>query len=224
MDSLYSIAGCSLAVLAGVWVLVAVAGSLPVLSLSRAQLEPLKTRQAEDALAKIMVDGIVDADWASANGFEPVGVFRVNNMAGSPLVVAWARSGERTYLCAYLVGDNAPLVDFVTILDRGGLTTGKSKDGQLLPSSPDSFMQTFTATTAVLWRHHQTGLKVLAAKRSVLPLSGDGYLEEDFTAAMSRQSDHVRSLMLWPLRIPYWFFVRRHVRHEKPVAKWLGRR
>ncbi len=104
------------------------------------------------------------------------------------------------------------------------LAKRKSKDGQLLPSSPDSFMQTFTATTAVLWRHHQTGLKVLAVKRSVLPLSGDGYLEEDFTAAMYRQSDHVRSLMLWPLRIPYWFFVRRHVRHEKPVAKWLGRR
>jgi len=224
MDSLYSIAGCSLALVAGIWVLVAVAGSLPVVSLSRAQLEPLKSRQAEDALARIMVDGIVDADWASANGFEPVGVFRVDNMAGSPLVVAWARSGERTYLCAYLVVNNAPLVDFVTILDQGVLTTGKSKDGQLLPSSPGCFTQTFTATTAVLWRHHQTGLKVLATKRRVLPLSGEGFLEEDFIEAMSRQADYVRSLVLWPLRIPYWFFVRRHVRHGKPVAQWLGRR
>jgi hypothetical protein len=217
-------AGCLLALLAGIWILVAVAGSLPVLSLSRAQLESLDSRQAEDALAMIMVDGIVDSDWASANGFEPAGVFRVNNAVGSPVVVAWARSGERTYLCAYLVGNNAPLVDFVTILDRGGLTTGKSKDGQLLPSSPDSFIQTFTATTAVLWRHHQTGLKVLAAKRNVSPLSGQGFLEEDFTAAMSRQSDYVRSRWLWPLQIPYWFFVRRHVRHEKPVAKWVDRR
>ena len=224
MDSLYSIAGCSLALVAGIWILVAVAGSLPVVSLSRAQLEPLKSRQAEDALTRIMVDGIVDADWASANGFEPAGVFRVENMAGSPLVVAWARSGERTYLCAYLVANNAPLVDFVTVLDQGALTTGKSKDGQLLPSSPGCFTQTFTATTAVLWRHHQTGLKVLATKRRVLPLSGEGFLEEDFIEAMSRQADYVRSLVLWPLRIPYWFFVRRHVRHEKPVAQWLGRR
>jgi len=223
MDSLYSIAGCSLALVAGIWVLVAVAGSLPVVSLSRAQLEPLKSRQAEDALARIMVDGIVDADWASANGFEPLGVFRAENMAGSPLIVAWARSGERTYLCAYLVANNAPLVDFVTILDQGVLTTGKSKDGQLLPSSPDCFTQTFTATTAVLWRHHQTGLKVLATKRRVLPLSGEGFLEEDFIEAMSRQADYVRSLVLWPLRIPYWFFVRRHMRHGKPVMQWLGR-
>lgn len=224
MDSLYSIAGCSLAVFAGIWVLVAVAGSLPVVSLSRAHLEPLKSREAEDTLARIMVDGVVDADWTATNGFEPAGVFRVNNMAGSPLVVAWARRGERTYLCAYVVANNPPIVDFVTVLDEGGLTTGKSKDGQLLPSSPGSFMQTFTATTAVLWRHHQTGLRVLAAKRGVVPLTGDGFLEEDFSEAMSRQGDYVRALLLWPLRIPYWFFVRRHLRHGKPVAKWLGSR
>ena len=141
----------------------------------------------------------------------------------SPRVVAWTRSGERTYLCVYLVANVPPQIDFITIFERGSLTTGKSKDGQLLPNGPDRFLQTFAATTAVLWRRHEAGLKVLGAKRGLLPLATAGSLEQDFSDAVKMQASYIRSLPLWPLRIPYWYFVRRHLRHEKPVASRVHR-
>lgn len=219
----YSIVGCLLAVAAGVWILVVVAGSLPILALDRAALEPLDTKQAEGLLAKVVSAGVVDTAWIATHNFEPTGTYRVTNMAGAPRVVAWTRSGERTYLCVYLVANLPPQIDFMTIFERGSLATGKSKDGQLLPNGPDRFLQTFTATTAVLWRRHEAGLKVLGAKRGLLPLATAGSLEQDFSDAMKMQASYIRSLPLWPLRIPYWYFVRRHLRHEKPVASRVHR-
>lgn len=223
MDYTYSVVGCLLAVAAGVWILIVVAGSLPILALARTALEPLEGKEAEGLLAEVVSAGVVDSAWIATHNFEPTGTYRVTNMAGTPQVVAWTRSGERTYLCVYLIANLPPQIDFSTIFAEGSLTTGKSKDGQLLPNSPDRFMQTFTATAAVLWRRHEAGLKVLGAQRGLLPLTTPGSLEQDFSDAVTRQASYIRALPLWPLRIPYWYFVRRHLRHEKPVASQVHR-
>jgi len=55
--------------------------------------------------------------------------------------------------------------------------------------------------------------------KNVFPLAVDGNFEEDFTGALSQQSKHIRSLALWPLRIPWWYFVRRSQRHDKTLTQ-----
>jgi hypothetical protein len=221
---LNTILAITIAVLVGGWILIAVVGSRSVLSMSRARLKPLEGPQKEAALSKVISSGVVDTAWLSAHGFQPLGAYRVEQMPAAAIVVAWNKDGERTYLCAYLVAGADPMIDFVTIFEGSQLTTGKSKDGQLLPASPNTFMQTFTATTAVLWRRHEEGLAVLSRLRGLVPLHGGPHLEEDFAAAMHSQTEHIRSLPLWPLRIPGWYFIRRHMRHETPIAKMLRSR
>ena len=44
-------------------------------------------------------------------------------------------------------------------------------------------------------------------------------VEDDFAAVMSEQLAYIRSLAFWPLRIPWWYFVRRSQRHDKPLAQ-----
>ena len=208
-----------LSLLAGGWILVSVAGSGPVLAMHRVALSPVSENETTEFLSQVLSSGTIDAQWLSSMGFNPVGAYRVDQMPGVAGLVAWKKESERTYLCAYLLASGQVLVDIVTLFQTGMLTTGKSKDSQLLPYSPGNYMQSFTATTAVLYRRHQEGLQTLARSKKLAPLAIDGSFEADFAAVMSEQLEYIRSLALWPLRIPWWYFVRRSQRHDKTLAQ-----
>ncbi len=207
--------------LGAVWVLVACAGSGPVLAMRNVQLQATAGRAAEVLLERVVATGAVDTPWLSLNAFDPVAAYQVERMAGIAGLVAWQKRGERTYVCAYLLANGNVLIDIVTICEQGMLTTGKSKDSQLLPTPPGSYLQSFTATLAVLYRRHQEGLQALARLAGMTPLAGEEEFENDFADALERQSEFIRSLALWPMRIPWWYFVRRGQRHEKTVGQLM---
>ena len=208
-----------LSLLIGVWILVSVAGSGPVLAMHRVALSPVSENETAKLLAQVLSSGSIDAQWLSSTGFNPVGAYRVDHMPGVAGLVTWKKDGERTYLCAYQLAGGQVLFDIVTFFQTGMLTTGKSKDSQLLPYSPGNYLQSFTATTAVLYRRHQEGLQMLSRSKKLVPLATDGSFEDDFAAVMSEQLAYIRSLVLWPLRIPWWYFMRRSQRHDKTLAQ-----
>ena len=208
-----------LSILVAVWILISAVGCGPVLAMRRVFLSPCSQRETADLLKQVVCAGGIDAQWLMATGFEPAGAFHVERMSGVAGMAVWKLEGERTYICTYLLVNNQVLFDVVTMLESGMLTTGKSKDSQLLPYAPGSYMQSFTATPPVLYRRHQEGLKTLRQFRNLVPLVGSRAFEEDFSESMAKQSAYISSLKLWPFRIPWWYFVRRSQRHEKTIAQ-----
>jgi hypothetical protein len=204
---------------AGVWVLIAVAGSGPILAMEHISLEALPDRAAEPLLAKVISSGVVDTQWLSTTGFGPLGAYKIDKLPGVTGLVAWKKEGETTYLCAYLLTTGDTGIDFVTVCDGAMLTTGKSKDGHLLPSPQGHYLQTFSATTAVLYRRHQDGLKILGKIKNIVPSTSPSEFENIFATAVHQQSRCVRSHLLWPLRVPWWYFTRRSLRHDKSLAQ-----
>ena len=187
--------------------------------MQRVALSPCSEKETAELLKQVISDGAIDAQWLSSVGFQPVGAYRVERMSGVAGMVVWQLEGKHTYVCAYLLVNAQVLFDIVTLLESGMLTTGKSKDSQLLPYAPGSYMQSFTATVPVLYRRHREGLQTLERLEKLVPLTSDRSFEEYFSEAMLAQSAYIRSLSFWPFRIPWWYFVRRSQRHEMTIAQ-----
>ena len=187
--------------------------------MQRVALSPCSEKETAELLKQVISGGAIDAQWLSSVGFQPVGAYRVERMSGVVGMVVWQLEGNHTYVCAYLLVNAQVLFDIVTLLESGMLTTGKSKDSQLLPYAPGSYMQSFTATIPVLYRRHREGLQTLERLEKLVPLTSDRSFEEYFSEAMLAQSAYIRSLSFWPFRIPWWYFVRRSQRHEMTIAQ-----
>jgi len=221
-DSLLTIAYFLIGGAAGLWILIALAGSLPLLALSKVYLEPTSDEESHHYLQQVLSLGVIDTTWASENNFEPVGVYRVKKMAGSPILVGWKKSHERTYLCIYVLFETHTECDCVSIFEKSVLTTGTSKDGQMIPSKHD-WMQTFNVTDMEeLWEHHFDTLEYLKQTLGQTPLRDKATLAEDFEATLHQQAEYISLFSFWPLRVPYWYFVRRAQRHNKPLRVLLG--
>ena len=205
--------------LIGLWILISAVGSGPVLAMQRVALSPCSEMETAGLLNQVISSGEIDAQWLSSVGFQPVDAYRVERMSGVAGIVVWKLEDQQTYVCAYLLVNAQVIFDIVTMLESGMFTTGKSKDSQLLPYAPGSYMQSFTATIPVLYRRHREGLQTLERLKKLVPVAGDQSFEEYFSEAMLEQSAYIRSLSFWPFRIPWWYFTRRSGRHEKTIAE-----
>ena len=205
--------------LIGLWILISAVGSGPVLAMQRVALSPCSEKETAELLNQVIFSGEIDAEWLSSVGFQPVDAYRVERMSGVAGMVVWKLENQQTYVCAYLLVNARVIFDIVTMLESGMFTTGKSKDSQLLPYAPGSYMQSFTATIPVLYRRHKEGLQTLERLKKLVPVAGGQSFEEYFSEAMLEQSAYIRSLSFWPFRIPWWYFTRRSRRHEKTIAQ-----
>ena len=222
MEYTHEIVLYSAGAVALVWILISVFGSQSVLSLGDAGLEPLGDEEARECLTSVISQGVVDTQWAADHDFQPTGAYTATNLPGEIKVVVWTRANEPTYLCVYVIPEMDAEMDFVTVCDEKILTTGTTKDGQLLPNTPESWLQTFSRSSASeLWSRHQDALNYLSDVASFQPDKCTPNLQDHFACAMRRQAEHVRSLRLWPLRMPYWYFVRRNTRHNKSIRQLI---
>jgi len=198
-------------------------GFIVISSLQNSRLEYLHDNVAASYLAKTFQEGIVSQDWATEFGFEPMGAYKVVGSPGDSQIVAWSKLDEATYLCVYFVQGSPSSFDFVTRWENGFLATGKSRDAQIVPGPENSWSQSFTVETArENWQRHHEAQKFLELENPNLRRKQPD-LENDFSEFMISQSRYVNSLFLWPLRIPYWFYVRRYLRHNKSVQQLSGR-
>ncbi len=201
------------------WIVTSLAGSAPAMLVWKGKLNPLGEEEARRCLELVMSSEIVDPQWAAAERFEPTGAFALSTVPAVK-IVAWTNAHESTYLCVYLFGDARMEMDFVTVCNDKSLTTGTTKDGQLLPSRPGSWRQTFSVSNASeLWTRHQEAKAYLLGVEDFRPSQGVPDLQDEFARAMRQESTYIRSLPLWQLRTPYWYFVRRSSRHGKSVRQ-----
>jgi hypothetical protein len=113
--------------------------------------------------------------------------------------------------------------DFVTSFDEGGLTTGTTRDGLLVPSRPGHWMQAFNVANAVeQWMYQAKGLRFLNETLGKTPSTYPIPFHDEFVDAVRGQVAHVRSMPLWFLRIPYWYVARRHGLFGKTVEQQYG--
>jgi hypothetical protein len=210
--------------IAGIWLVISMSGALPLLMLSRVDLEELPAEEAREWLTKVFSRGFVEPQWLAEQGFEPLSVYKVTSQIADPHMVVWQRDRDRTYLCAYLLLGHAGPTDIVTEFEDGGLTTGASKDGLLVPPRPGHWMQAFSvANVKEQWRHHEEGLKFLQEATGQTASRREVNFPSAFVDAIRAQVAYVRSLPLWFLRIPYWYVVRRYGLFGKPVRKQFER-
>ena len=209
---------------AAFWLFISFMGSMPVLSMHKAHLTPLDDDEARQILSLVIDEGLLDMAWAKAHNFRPTGAYHVEHIPGNIKMVALTRGDEATYFAAYVVATTHTALDLVSVHGDAGntLTTGTTKDGRLLPTPPGNWLQSFTAQSIdQLWDRHQEGLQYLISTGGLPAKPAAANLTKHFSSALQGQAKHIRSFTLWPLRVPYWYFIRRNTRHDKPIQQLL---
>lgn len=201
------------------WCVITCAGSVPVMNLHRARLQSLPDGMSREILFTVLSDAPdLDGDWLRDQQFSPLGVFKADGLPGNPKIVAWQRRGEATWLCGYLLPDGSCQLDLVSQLEDGMLTTGTSRDAHLFPADSGRFVQSFDiGHVSELWQHHRQAADFLetAFGRQIDRQAPD--FAECFASSLRAEGEFVRSIFLWPVRIPWWYFTRRLSRHNRPA-------
>ena len=214
------------AIAAGVllWCVIAAAGAAPVMTLHKAHLQPLPDARARKILFRVLSDTPhLDGDWLNAQGFAPIGVFKAEGLMGSPKVIAWERRGEATWFCGYLLPDGSCQLDLVSKMEESVLTTGTTKDGNLFPTKHGKYVQTFdTDSVSDLWEHHQQATEFLSTTSGLQVDRKAPEFSECFADSLREEGEHIRSILLWPAWIPWWYFTRRSSRHNRSVEQLYG--
>ncbi|QDS97481.1 hypothetical protein [Adhaeretor mobilis] len=195
------------------------AGSKSVISMGNVSLTALPDNIASGYFLPLKSGGLIDPLLVKSLGFEPVGAY---DMAGGPaptLIVAWRKPEEDTFFCVYQVADQK-VTDYITLSQDGMLTTGSNKGGQLLPVKEGHYIQTFeTVAITELWRKHEGALKLLAQRAAFTPRTPSGKFPDILERSVREQVAAVKELPMWPAYMPYWFFVRQNMRHDKSIKK-----
>lgn len=177
-------------------------------------------RLDEQAAAAVYRRVREEADWAQAQGFvvfEGVYTFELGVAA---ILAVWRHAEHPSYLVLFLAGKKRQLILVTEFSQHLDLTTGATTDLQLCPQPPGHYVQTFRglSPTGLLDRH-------LAAARYITGTGGvriepvRGGFEDAFTRGERAQAAYVQTLPAWPLRAPYWFYVRKRLRHNKSIER-----
>lgn len=209
---------CAFSIVAGFWLLACVVGMLGILMAARAKLVPLSERQAGALLERILRDGTADTEWLSEKGFRPDGAYRFRGCAFLPEIVVWRRPEDGTYFYQHVLFDERVESTFITFFGRDTLTTTSVKHEQALPLPPGSWTQSFTARSPILlWRYHRAATAFVSEHLARRHPDANAKLEEGLPAAIRKQLAHLRTISVWPLRIPLWVLSLPGRRHDKPL-------
>ena len=180
----------------------------------------LLSRLDEQATAAIYDRFRADADWAFSKGFEQFeGMYTFQAGAVATLGV-WRHTEHPTYFVLFLAGAKKVPILITEFSPHLDLTTGATMDLQACPQAPGHYVQTFSRLSPdeMLERH-------LAAARYITTTGGARVepvpwgFEEAFTKGEMAQGEYIRTLRAWPLRAPYWFYVRKRLCHNKSVEQ-----
>lgn len=178
------------------------------------------TRLDEEAPAAMYDPLREDADWALAKGFEQFEGMYTFTVGASAFLAVWRHMRHPTYFVLFLTGGKK-VFTFITEFSKDcDLTTANTRDLQLCPRAPGHYLQTFRklAPDELLDRH-------LAAARYISTIGGVRVeavpwgFEEAFTKGEMVQGAYIQSLSAWPLRAPYWFYIRKRLCHNKGVEQ-----
>lgn len=216
-DPLPILAGVA-AVAAFFYFAVVAAGTASIKAIRRGTLRRLPDESAQPLAEQ--AGASVSVDWLDEQGFDFVGAFKLDGAGTAPLLVVWKHVASRIYLVVYILPNGTQFIDIVSVLDEDtGVTTSTTKDGHLMPGRQGTYKQSFSGLSVPqLWQRHLEAEQYVASQHGLKPGDTERPFEEELMTAVHKQIDYVTSLPLWPLRIPWWYFVRRNVRHNRPIA------
>ena len=193
---------------AGLWVVIALAGVLPLGLLLVAKFREL---HGEPAAALFDHAGrCADEAWLEQQGFRRAGVLE-NFMSR---VAGWSHEREARFVAVYFVGGQC-VIDLVTEFGDGIiLTTASTRDGMIIPRPRGQYMQAFPklGVRQLFEKHRAAEASVREAERP--GTAAAPRFEEAFQSAVEKEARRVLSRpWIWML-IPWWYFVRRH--------RWVG--
>ncbi len=171
------------------------------------------------------------SDWPAANAYEPDSRFEFDGLVGVDALVdvlVWHNPEAHTYLVSYAVMDKT-WWEFVTLF-RGqggnvlaGLTTSSVDDSLTLPSPPGHFIQAFGRLDRDgLLARHREGVALLQDRMGLRPVNPTQGTREMIIDSIECQIAHVQRIPYWYLKGPYWYFIRRRRRVNRPIAALLS--
>lgn len=158
--------------------------------------------------------------WTAANDFHNFLGGYYFGMPPGGFAAFWQHDSEPTYLLLLIVRGQRVL-NFATAFDKEyGLDT-VSMASEVYPAPPGHYKQTFSKLDLPqLYARHTEAARFLRT---------DGRLEfartlpNSIAQAVSddgkRQAAYVESMPLWPLRAPYWYYVRRLRLHNRTIEE-----
>ncbi len=168
--------------------------------------------------------------WASAHRFEYVGTFAARMGNSGSTIIAWRHADKASFFCQYTLkydredGDNTVTVtrfeyDLVTEFAEGiSLTTGSSMDCNFYPKLPGAYAQSFSDMNFDdRWTKHLDAEKFLQEVGGAHATRDKSVFKDAVVKAIQKETAYVRTLRFWPLRGPYWYFVRKRLRYNKPI-------
>lgn len=224
MAGFISLLVVAILVVVGVFVLITVVATAEMARMAKAELQYLDVDQGQGdpRIARTVHPG----QWAGENDFEHVGYYLFRN--GQSLIAAWRYADRPTWFCYYVIQVEAEgntvtkeAVDFVTRFgDDISLTTGSMPDCHFLPPRPGAYVQSFSELSLdEQWGRHIEGENYLMDQGGAQLEPFEQPFDEALLTAVRQQLDYVRSIPLWYLHAPLWFFVRRSQYHNRSLEQ-----
>ena len=160
-------------------------------------------------------------EWCMQHGFTVEKYFEFYGVLNGPpiLCASWQNDREKTRTLLYVAAGKT-LTDFVTLYnDATSLTTGSTKDVFTLPLPPTYYLQAFTGLdTNALYQKHLAARSLIESATGMKPVLRKDQVLVEVASALRRQMEYIKSIPAWYLRGVYWYFVRRYLKVNKPVA------
>jgi hypothetical protein len=164
-----------------------------------------------------------DGLWAGESEFEFVGHFGTKIGMAETHMAIWRRPDRPSFFCRYTVAAGEAeqtSYDFVTLFDGDViLTTNDRCDSQMLPLPDGYYCQSFSRLSLdEQWSRHIDAENYLLDAGGATLRSLDKPFEDCFSDTLGKQATYIASIPLWPVRGVAWFFVRRHLRHNRSIS------
>ena len=202
----------------GIWVMLALAGVLPLVSLLYVAFKP----SGADPAGFHAAEQWLGPDWAIRNGFVPADVLQ----SSFGPIMGYTRPDEPRFIAVYRAGGGV-VVDIVTIWRDGvGLTTSITRAGGTLPTPRGSYQQMFPGATADdLWWRHREAEQAIERFEGVTLAESDASLNfaTSFQTEVRASAAYVlRRPLLW-LTVPWRYFITRRRLPNVPVGEQILR-
>lgn len=160
--------------------------------------------------------------WAQNNDFSFVGNFTMKTASMTTSVSAWQHCDRPTFFCKYVVkikNISQQASDFVTKFANDILlTTASTSDANFFPRYPEAYLQSFSKLSLdERWYRHVEMENYLIDTGGAELIQMDVSFEKELFDAAQKQIKYVRTIALWPFRGVYWYFIRKHLWHNKSI-------
>jgi hypothetical protein len=160
--------------------------------------------------------------WAEDNDFYFIGNFTMKTASINSSVSAWQHRDRPTFFCKYVVKVKdivQQASDFITKFANDiSLTTASTSDANSFPGHLEAYLQTFSKLSLdERWYRHVEMENYLIDTGGAGLIQMDVSFEKEFSDASQKRINYICSIPLWPFRGAYWYFVRRHLWHNKSI-------